>query len=224
MGREKRGRKLASHLQPITRLHFNSCQTQPRRRNDALLTLLRRVARAGRSNQPQPFYSIRKVATRFCVSPTTVARIFDRLKAEGLLQSAWGSKTTLQALNLDRQLRMRGLIALLVPITSFGEQDGRTFVASLSSELWKLGFASRLWLYAATEPESLSCLEGLIREKPDAIVWFGPSQPVAALANLLLDSGIRVVRIPTGSVRLHELATCISPSQRAAEVAREVTA
>jgi len=64
-----------------------------KRRNIALLSLLRAIARESRTRKLQKFHSIREVANHFQVSPTAVARIFEQLKGEGLLSASWGSRT-----------------------------------------------------------------------------------------------------------------------------------
>jgi|SRR5438874_4282384 len=170
-----------------------------------MLGLLRKAAREGRSKRPQKFYSIRDVAVRFHVSPTAVARIFDQLKTEGVLRSVWGSKTILEASNLDRQLRIRGLIALLVPVGSFvANRDCRRFIESLSHELWKQGFASRAWSYEAADAERPAFFKTLIAEKPNAIIWFAPTSRMTALARRLLDCGVRVIRVADSQSQLNE--------------------
>ena len=176
-----------------------------------MLGLLRKAAREGRSKRPQKFYSIRDVATRFHVSPTTVARIFDQLKTEGVLRSVWGSKTILEAARLDRQLRIRGLIALLVPVESFiANRDRQRFIETLSHELWQQGFASRIWSYEASEVEEMSFVESLIAQKPDAIVWFTPTRRTTSLAYRLSDCGIRVVRVTHGQ-SIQSVTTAVAP-------------
>lgn len=194
--RQRPRRKRARRLARLSDLQLKSRPALPQRRNAELLNLLRRVAREGRSDRVQSFYSIRQVAERFQVSPTTVSRIFDQLKTEGVIRSVWGSKTTLEAERLDRQLRIRGVVALLVSAESLiRNHGGQRFIEKLSHELWKLEFASRVWSYEASEAEQASLIESLIAEKPDAIVWLTSTRRATGLAHRLSDCGIRVIRV-----------------------------
>jgi hypothetical protein len=77
----KRGRR----SERINHVRLPSRLSLAKRRNIALLSLLRAIARRSRARKLQQFHSIREVASHFRVSPTAVARIFDQLKREGLL-------------------------------------------------------------------------------------------------------------------------------------------
>jgi len=186
-------------LPPITRLHLDSKIREPKARNAALLALLRKAAEAGRGNEPRPFYSIREVGACFNYSRTRVSRIFDQLKAEDVLRGIWGSKTVLEPLRLDRQLRIRGVIAVLVPLESFiGDRVRQKLFRSLLDELWRLGFAARIWFYEASEAEQTAFIESLLAQKFDAIIWLIPSSRVTLLSHRLLDCGVRVIRVTEG--------------------------
>src|ERR1700681_2974659 len=77
-----------------------------------IMQCLRRTAQKSRKNKKtRPFYSIRTVARHFAVAPTTVSRIYTRLKDEGLLTSVWGSKTFVQPTQLNKQLGVRAVTA-----------------------------------------------------------------------------------------------------------------
>ena len=111
----------------------------------------------------------------------------------------------LEPLNLNRQLRIRGVIAVLVSLESFiGGQVGQKLFRSLSDELWTLGFAARIWFYETSEAERTPFVESLIAEKPDAIIWFMPSSRVTLLSQRLLDCGIRVIRVSDTQAPLRE--------------------
>src|SRR5471032_541098 len=88
-------------------------------KNALILQLLRETAQKSRNRKSQPFYSIRAVATHFAVPPTTVSRIYARLKGEGLLASVWGSKTFVEPAQIDKQLRFRAVVGLPASLKSF---------------------------------------------------------------------------------------------------------
>ena len=56
-----------------------------------VLGLLRRTAAEHRESTGRPFYSIRTVARHFNLPSTTVIRLYDQLKVEGVLGSVWGA-------------------------------------------------------------------------------------------------------------------------------------
>jgi hypothetical protein len=63
------------------------------------------------------------------------------------------------------------------------------------TNLWKVGFAVRVWLYDSSQAECRSFLEEVLSEKPDGIVWLMPHCRVTLLGQRLLDCGVRVVRL-----------------------------
>jgi DNA-binding IscR family transcriptional regulator len=168
----------------------------PKKRNRAMLALLRKAARQGRNKKTQRFYSIRDVAARFRIAPTTVARMFDQLKYEGIIRSVWGSQTILDPAPLDRQIRIRGVIALLAPVELIASKtDCRESLAMLTHEWWQMGFAPRVWPYDADDAESTVFFKRIMDEKPDAIIWISAGSRTTLLARRLLNCGIRVVQI-----------------------------
>src|ERR1700756_5951924 len=79
---------------------------------DRLLEILRGIAVTNQRDEPQPFYPLREVASRFQVPVSTVARGYGQLEEEGILTSVRGSKTVLQGLSSARHLSVRGIVGL----------------------------------------------------------------------------------------------------------------
>ena len=184
-------------LKPIRQLHLSSHHLQPKQRDEALLKVLRKAALSARSCQLKPFYSIREVASHFHLSPTPVSRVFDQLRAEGVLRSSWGSKTSIEAVHLDRHLQVRGLSAFLLPLSFFmREERCWRLVLQLSEELWQLRFVTRLHAY---EPNETAPCKRMIAETPDLIIWLRPEAHDPVLEGLLADCHARVIRISTAS-------------------------
>ncbi len=193
-GADSRGCK----LKRITQLHLSSHYVEAKQRDEALLKVLRKAALSARSCQLRPFYSIREVASHFHLSPTPVSRVFDQLKAEGVLRSNWGSKTRIEAVHLDRHLQVRGLTALLLPFSFLmHEEHCWQLILQLSAKLWQLRFATRLHCY---KPNETAPCERMIAETPDVIIWLRPGGSDPVLDGLLANCPARVIRISAASI------------------------
>jgi hypothetical protein len=161
-----------------------------------ILRLLRRKARGSRNKKPQPFYSIRAVASHFGVPATTISRIYNQLKSEGLLTSVWGSKTFVEAAKIDNQLRVRAIVALPASLTSFCTvRQYRNFFVEMRDALWKFGFATRLLFYEGNDAQLPSFAELLLGYRPDIVIWFLPTPKMKGTVARLLDRGIRFITI-----------------------------
>ena len=168
-----------------------------RDRSRLIMQCLRRTAQKSRKNKKsRPFYSIRTVARHFAVAPTTVSRIYTRLKDEGLLTSVWGSKTFVQPTQLNKQLRVRAVIAMPALLPRFRTlPEYRMFFGSVQDALWKLGFATRLVFHEGRDAETPVFAELLLNYKADVVIWFLPNSKNLNVAARLLDRGIRLITI-----------------------------
>jgi hypothetical protein len=165
-------------------------------KNLKILSLLRQVAKKNRNGISRSFYSIRSVAKHFTLPPTTVTRMYGQLKEEGLLTSAWGSRTFVEPSHVNRELRMRGTIALPVALSSFSYlRNHRMFFLSMRNALWKFGFATRLLFYEGATERDNGFAEDLLNSKVDGVIWFLPGSNDRALASRVADRGIRVISI-----------------------------
>jgi DNA-binding LacI/PurR family transcriptional regulator len=167
--------------------------------NDRTLLMtksLRRVAERSRGKTPSPFYSIRAVADHFGVAPTTVSRIYSRLKEEGLLASIWGSTTFIQPARVYKQLRMRAVVSLPALLSSFRIlPDYRMFFIALQDSLFKCGFAARLVFHDDDEADKPGFAELLIAHRSDFVVWLDPTLKNLSIAARLIDRGVRLITI-----------------------------
>ena len=165
-------------------------------RTNKILRLLRQVARGNRSKNSRSFYSIRSVAKHFTLPPTTVTRMYGQLKEEGLLTSAWGSRTFVESTHANRDLHVKGVIALPVALSSFSHiRNHRMFFLSMRNALWKLGFASRLLFYEGADERGSGFAEDLLSYKFDGVIWFLPDSSVRSIAARVADRGVRVISI-----------------------------
>jgi hypothetical protein len=161
-----------------------------------ILQLLREAAEKSRDKKSQPFYSIRAVANHFAVPPTTVSRIYTRLKDEGLLASVWGSKTFIEPAQIDKQLRFRAMVGLPAELKLFCALPAyRTFFLNIRDALWRLGFAARLVFYDGRDAEESAFADLLLSYKIDVVIWFLPSPKSKNTAARLVDRGIRLITV-----------------------------
>ena len=191
------GKSAKSRLPDLPALGSVSRQTDIAEERSALiLRLLRQKAQRSRNKKLQPFFSIRAVASHFAVPPTTVSRIYSQLKDEGLLASVWGSKTFVEPLQIDNQLRVRAVVALPASLTSFCTvREYRTFFLEMRDALWKLGFATRLLFYEGRDAEEPTFAELLLNYKVDIVIWFLPTPRMKGTAARLVDRGIRAITV-----------------------------
>jgi hypothetical protein len=122
--------------------------------------------------------------------------MYGQLKEEGLLTSAWGSRTFVEPSHVNRELRVRGMIALPAALSSFSHiRNHRLFFLSMRNALWKLGFATRLLFYEGAAERDHSFVEDLLNSKADGVIWFLPGSNDRTIASRVADRGIRVISI-----------------------------
>jgi hypothetical protein len=161
-----------------------------------ILRLLRQAAIKSRERKSRDFYSIRAVARYFAVPPTTVTRVYDQLKEEGVLASIWGSKTFIEPREIDKQIRVKAIVGLPASLRSFTTiQNYRTFFLSMQEVLWKNGFATRLIFYGNEDAETAKLAEVLLGHKVDIVIWFAPIGKISNTASRLSDRGVRSMNV-----------------------------
>ena len=122
--------------------------------------------------------------------------MYGQLKEEGLLTSAWGSRTFVEPTHVNRDLHVKGVIALPVALSSFSHiRNHRMFFLSMRNALWKLGFASRLLFYEGADERGSGFAEDLLSYKFDGVIWFLPDSNVRSIVARVADRGVRVISI-----------------------------
>ena len=117
-------------------------------KSGVVLQLLRQAAMASRQSKGRPFYSIRTVARHFSLPATTVTRLYDQLRTEGVLGSIWGSKTIIEPSQLDNDIRLKGIVALPIPLRAFSALSApRFFVGRMQRALSRERFGSVVLFY-----------------------------------------------------------------------------
>ncbi len=158
-----------------------------------LLKLLRTTAIKIQSDYPFPFYSIRAVANRFDVSPATISRMYDRLKSEGVLGAAWGSRTVVQ----PRQSRKKNkLDAVVIPVdlTRFtASPEYQKSILEVQRELWHRGLSDHLAFFQQRDEELLDLLKSDPFHNTIAIIWLFPQSSNKQTILRLNDASFRVV-------------------------------
>jgi hypothetical protein len=164
-----------------------------------VLGLLRRTAVEHRESTGRPFYSIRTVARHFNLPSTTVIRLYDQLKVEGVLGSVWGSKTIIEPLQIDRDIRLKAIVGLPVALSSFSVSPGyRRFFRLIQQALWKQRFGCRLIFHDNGFVESANFTEALVDYGVDVVIWLTPPPKAFISVARLKDHGIRTIPIIDG--------------------------
>jgi len=113
-----------------------------------------------------------------------------------LLAPVWGSKTFLESTEIDKQSRIRAVVALPASLSSFcSVRNYRAFFLSMRDVLWRLGFATRLLFYEGHDAEQPSFAELLLSYKIDVVIWYMPNPKCNDPAASLIDHGIRLITI-----------------------------
>jgi hypothetical protein len=161
-----------------------------------VLGLLRRTAIEYRDSTGRPFYSIRTVARHFNLPSTTVIRLYGQLKTEGVLGSIWGSKTIIEPLAIDKDIRLRAIVGLPVPFRAFSTiRDYRLFVGAIQRTLWNQRFGSHIVFYEDGGADFSAVVDALVESKVDIVVWLTPPFNISSTVARIRDHDLKSVII-----------------------------
>ena len=165
-------------------------------KTETLINILRDVAVKNQQEQPRTFHSVRDVAAHFRVPVSVVSRAYHHLENEGLVTRVRGSKTLLQGLTSDRQLKVRAFVGFPASISRFVTlQDYRTFFIRIRRELRLRGFAAATAFYEPVEATSDTLARRFKAYEVDTVIWFQPGKEVTTTALHLADMGIRLLGV-----------------------------
>jgi len=165
-------------------------------KTETLIHILRDVAVKNQQEQPRAFHSVRDVATHFRVPVSTVSRVYRHLEQEGLLSRVRGSKTLLQGLTFDRQLKVRAFVGFPASLSAFVTlQDYRTFLIKVRRELRLRGFAAATAFFEPGEGSSGALTKRFQAYEVDTLIWFQPGKEARDAAPFFADAGIRVLGV-----------------------------
>ncbi len=165
-------------------------------KTETLTAILRDVAVKNQQAQPRAFHSVREVAAHFRIPPSTVAKTYRTLEQEGLLSRVRGSKTLLQGLHFDRQLKVRAFVGFPASVSRFVTlQDYRTFFIRIRRELRLRGFAAATAFFEPAEAGTDVLAKRFKAYEVDTVIWFEPGKEVAQTALHLADIGIRLLGV-----------------------------
>ncbi len=165
----------------------------------ALTEILRDVAVKNQREQPLAFHAVREVAAHFHVPVSTVSRAYRVLEQEGLLSRVRGSKTVLQGLHFDRQLKVRAFVGFPASVSRFVTlQDYRTFLIRIRRELRLRGFAAATAFFEPPEASSDVLAKRFKAYEVDTVIWFQPGKNVNHGFHLA-DMGIRLLGVANDS-------------------------
>jgi hypothetical protein len=169
-------------------------------KTEALTAILRGVAVKNQREQPLTFHAVREVAAHFRVPVSTVSRAYGVLEQEGLLSRVRGSKTVLQGLHFDRQLKVRAFVGFPASVSRFVTlQDYRTFFIRIRRELRLRGFAAATAFFEPAEASSDALSKRFKAYEVDTVIWFQPGKESAITALHLADMGIRLLGVANDS-------------------------
>ncbi|HVF70458.1 MAG TPA: hypothetical protein VM940_02520 [Chthoniobacterales bacterium] len=165
-------------------------------KTDTLIGILRDVAVKNQRDQPRAFYSVREVGAHFKVPLSTVSRAYQQLEQEGLISRVRGSKTLLQGLHFDRQLKVRAFVGFPASLSAFVTlQDYRTFFIRIRRQLRLRGFAAATAFFEPPEAASEVLSERFKAYEVDTVIWFQPPKEARITALHLADLGIRLLGV-----------------------------
>lgn len=133
--------------------------------------------------------------------PSTVARVYERLKEDGILLSIRGSKTLLQGLHSGRCLRVRGFVGIPVFIPRFVTLQGyRAFIIAMRRTLRARGFAVANVFYDVEQGQNGGLAEHMTKNDFDVVLWYEPERAARHTAPALRDRGVPVIGVSDRSV------------------------
>jgi hypothetical protein len=134
----------------------------------------------------------------FEVPPSTVTRLYGRLKDEGVLGTIWGSKTVIEPSEINRDIRIKAIIGLPASLRAFPAfPNYREFFLTLQDALWKQGFGTRLLFY----DQDINCpsiCETFLVYHVDLVIWLAPKSRDANMISRLTDREIKSISIFDG--------------------------
>src|SRR5438132_2964168 len=170
-------------------------------KTERLLEILRGIAVANQRDEPEPFYTLRDVASRFQVPVSTVARVYGQLEDEGILSSIRGSKTILQGLSSARHLSVRGVVGMPASLSRFVTiQDYRMFFIRTLRELRRRDFATATVFIERGQENPDRLVRRMKKYKVDTMLWYLPDGAAKEITLRLNDAGIRVLGVGDGTL------------------------
>jgi len=159
----------------------------------AIATRLRQIAAKTRNDHLQPFYSMRAVADHFHVPPTMVSRIYQRLAAERLVRTVWGSRTLLEPNRSSRNSESQS-IGIVIDLGRFLESsDYRVSILSLQFEMWNHEIIDQLLFFEEEPGEIVRLCTRNHHPHINTIVWLLPEKSHNQTLLRLHDLGLRVI-------------------------------
>ena len=158
-----------------------------------ILELLRRTAMQNQNEHPRPFYSIREVADHFRMPPTTVGRVYERLRSDGLLRTIWGSKTILEPIASIKtgEAKKIGIVIDLSRFTS--SLDYRRSILDLQQELWNQSINERLLFFQDRDEEILHLCKRHRSDNVSTVIWLLAEASNKKTILRLNDAGFQVI-------------------------------
>ena len=171
------------------------------RPTDPLWLTVRQLALQEQKDRPQPFLSLRDAARQFKVPLSSMAAVYRRLKAEGILSSVRASGTMLQGRETGRTLQVRAVIGMPLSIPLLHSfQAYRHCYLCLRKELHARGFVVSPFHFEELNIQPEFIAQRARQEKVDAVIWLRPIGIRHDTHLRLRDLGIRFTEINLGGL------------------------
>jgi hypothetical protein len=163
--------------------------------SERLAILLRRTVQRARGKQPLAFYSVRQLARAFQLHHSTVATVYARLEADGLLVRVRGTHTIIP----PRQRTSAKHLVVGAPIWLPGLThlpDWQLFFVELQDELSRQGAVADVIFYRQGEEVRPEFIRRVKAHRPDVLFWLEP-HPVddKQVVHWLADTGLALFTV-----------------------------
>ncbi len=165
-----------------------------RSRQDVVQTALRSVGRRLQRTHPQPFYSMREVATFFSLPLRSVALIYETLETEGLLIRIRATQTKLAGKKPAAPKPVTGIVGLPLWVPAFVTSPYiRSLHIHFNEQLRRHGFVADSIFFHSDEEADPKFVTHLQRHSLDVILWMNTNFRAKQLFLALRDLRMRQV-------------------------------
>lgn len=185
----------------IKKTNAPSLTRKHERKGDGLFETIRQLALKQMKKEPQLFLTLRQAARHFDVPVSTMAAIYRRLVAEGILSTVRASRTILRGRSPSRSLKVRGLIGMPLSAPRLRtSRDYRECSLRIREELRARSFATTPFYFEERDIEANLVVERASKEKVDTVLWLLPDGADRNTELRLRDRGIRFIGANIGGV------------------------
>jgi len=159
-----------------------------------ITNLIRDCAVKLQRNEHQPFYTMREVASFFCVSLRTVALCYEALDREGVLSRIRGSGTMISGREGASRQSVNAVVGLPIWLRALiGSPFECHLQMALEEKLRARGFVADSIFFRTNEECEPDFTDRLARHNLDVVIWNSPHPLSSHVLMSLRDRGIRLI-------------------------------